>query len=961
MLKYLFVFIFITFGINLSYGLDKEKSVNKELTKEEYETRRWNNILKLINSELKAIGRARKKTVQLQYRVFELMSEKVKLYKEKENKVFLQKKLKYGKKIKREDIFKKTLEHYKAANAYGTNLLKKYPRTKFKAGIYYTLALNSRDFSYDNKELEYLRKAIDYSKDQTKVNYLARTSLAEYYYNNKNWKSAIYQYELVISNKDDEWYSKNLLNYGWCLLKTHKFNDAINNLESSYKLSNDDFYVNVKEQAMTGLISFYVLGVQIQRGIDFINKYSDEKNNALLKLARKSSGKGHYDQAEKIVSSLESTISPQKETELYADLRLFQFELYNQFHKPQKLLNIAKLFPKTKFSEYQQEDAVRKISDVVGAKQVILKKDFSKYNKEYDKDILSEVITYFDILASIHPKEKAQYDYYKAETYYSVEQFDKALSEYKVSLVSYDKVPSKEDLRHKNLDAIFSCISTLKFNKENETIELEYAYTKYLSYWTNDKKAQEIYPRLFGLYLAKKDYQKTQETLDDYVKKFKKDKKKQQDLYTVMMDRLIKEEDTTLLAQKINLMQKGYLGFTKTKIQKSETILASILFKQLQKLKQEGKNREAIDGYQKIFHTEYYPKVIKGEAAFNMGMIYTDIEDNSNALKWYRKSFTFFSKKEIKEKRLFLEKMALRTSLLHNFLNASRLNKFILAMFCKEKDANMAIFRDAIKNDMANNYTTRALYTLSKYKVCVREVSDDLLKEMMVHFFENNEEKTLKDFISKYKLERKFPKEVSHYYEVGYWKHIQTNKSENREYLGLIKKLNYTTAKNFIIGLEQLKSLREQIQFFAPNKISINNKEPDPNQFIQNLTSRIDDLKKISLFAENIFQLGNGKISILVFDELIKVSKAFAIEVESYQFPINDQVFQKQFKSEMYKISNSMRIEAKALQDRSQDLIEKYEVLVTLRNESNKAYEILQVSDIRSPASALGVPLEVVK
>ena len=50
---------------------------------------------------------------------------------------------------------------------------------------------------------------------------------AEYYYNNKNWKSAIYQYKLVIDNKDDEWYSKNLLNYGWCLLKTHEFDGAI--------------------------------------------------------------------------------------------------------------------------------------------------------------------------------------------------------------------------------------------------------------------------------------------------------------------------------------------------------------------------------------------------------------------------------------------------------------------------------------------------------------------------------------------------------------------------------------------------------------------------------------------------------------------------------------------------------------------------------------------------------------
>ena len=184
----------------------------KVMTKEEFEKQRWNRIHKLIQDEINTIKKARSKSVKLQYRLFELMSEKVKLYKEKENKEFMAKKMKYGKKIKRQDIFKKTVSLYKEANAYGLGLLRKYPKTSYKAAIYYTLALNSRDFAYDNKELSYLRNAIKYSKGQRNVNYLARTSLAEYYYNKKNWKAAIYQYEIVLNNKDDEWYTKNLLN-----------------------------------------------------------------------------------------------------------------------------------------------------------------------------------------------------------------------------------------------------------------------------------------------------------------------------------------------------------------------------------------------------------------------------------------------------------------------------------------------------------------------------------------------------------------------------------------------------------------------------------------------------------------------------------------------------------------------------------------------------------------------------
>lgn len=941
----------------------EKKPVKKHvLTKEEFEKKRWNNIYNLIDEEMKAISKVRKKSQKLQYRLFELKSEKVKLFKEKENKEFVAKKLKYGKKIKRKDIFKKTIRLYKEANAYGVGILKKYPNTRYKAAIFYTLALNSRDFAYDNQELPYLRMAIEHSKGQTKVNYLARTSLAEYYYNNKKWKSAIYQYDIVLKNQDDEWYTKNLLNYGWCLLKTHKFDNAINNLEKSFKLSQDEFYVNVQDQAMTGLISFYVLGKQIQRGVDFINKYSSEKNDALLKLAQKSSGKGYYQEAQKIVESLESTINPAKEPELYADLRLFQFDMYKQFHKPKKLLSIAKLFPKTKFTEYQKEDAIRKVSDIVGAKQVILKKDFSKHDQDYDQNTLNEIVTYFDILSHIHNAEKAQYEYFKAETYYSVHLFKDALETYKVSLTSYDKVKSKEDLRHKNLDAIFSCIDNIKFKKAEEDAQLEYAFLKYLGYWPNDKKAKTIYPRLYGLYLAKPDYENTQIILDRYITHFKIDQKKQQDLFKVMLDKLIKTENTELLARKINLMQKKYLSFNQTEIKKSETILANILFKQLQKLNIEGDHKGALAGYQKIHFTDFYPNAIKGEAAFNMGMIYTDTEDNHNALKWYKKSFDYFTKKEINEKRDFLEKMALRTSLLHNFLNAAKLNKFILTMFCYEKEKNQPIFENAIRNDLANNYITKTLHTIETQKKCVKEIPLSLKKEVMVHLFENDHDSTLLSFIDDHKLEKVYPKVIANYYERYFWSFYESNPLKRVRYLNRLKNLKLKSSKSLIVGLEKLENLEKDIERFNKNKVIVKNtKEPDPNVFINDLTKRINKLKAINKKAEQVFELGNGQISVLVYDRLTRLADNFAKEVDLYTFPINDPNFQKQFKGEMYKISSGMRVEVESLKRSTQNLIEKYELLIDQREESHLAHEVLEISDIRTPASEMAITIGLEK
>ncbi len=935
---------------NFAFGAAK-----KDLSKVDYEQLRWNQIHNLIMQEINTIVNVKRKSPKLMYRMFELKSELVKIYKEKDNKNFMALKLKHGKKIKRKAIFKKTISLYKGANKYGLNLLKRYPKTRYKAAIYYTLGLNSRDFAYDNKELVYLRKAIEYSKGQTKVNYLARTSLAEYYYNSKNWKGAIYQYELVINNQDDEWYTKNLLNYGWCLLKSQRFDNAIINLEKSFTLSMDEFYVDVREQAMVGLISFYVLGKQIQRGIDFLDLHAKGDHASMLKLARKASGKGFYPETQKIIDLLESRLSPKKHTELFADFTLFQFEFYQQYHKVAKLLEIAKRFTSVKFNKYQNEDAIRKIASVVGAQQVILKKDFSKHQQEYDEKVLTNIISYFDILAAIDHEEKPQYEYFKAETYYSVELFKDALSSYKISLVSYDKTPSKEDLRHKNLDAIFSCIDNIEFNKKDKRKNLEYAYLKYLSYWPKDKKAQEIHPRIYSLYTSVNNYPKMQSSLDNYISHFPKDLKKQQALYRLLLDSLIKKKKTELLANKITKMQKGYLVFTKTEVKKSETILANILFGQLQLLNKEGNSEAAIAGYQTIHFTDYYPKSIKGEAAFNMGMIYTDLENNSNALKWYQKSFNYFTPKEKNQKRPFLEKMALRTSLLHNFLNAAKLNKFILHNYCNQKVKNTPVFQSSIKNDLANDYVTKAMFTIKEYQKCSKSFPNELKKDIMSHLFEHKHYNTLYSIIDEYKLWSTYADEVSFYYERLYWQNFRNSKITSIQLRSKLKRLKHKNISLFFKAHKALDKFAKKVQRFGEVRIKINTKKPNPQKFIKKLTARINKIKSFSNQASDILSLGHGQVSVLVYDQLTKLSNNFQQEVLEYEIPIPDANFQKQFKGEMNKISRTMGTEAKSLRFKTQKLIEKYELLITSREESHLSKEILEISDIRVPASEMAI------
>lgn len=933
---------------SLSFANTQESTV---VQKEKLEKQRWDHILKLINEEIATINMAKKKSQKLMYRLFELKSEKIKLFKEKENKEFVAKKLKHGNKVQRKDAFRETLTLYNEANNFGKKILKSYPETKFKAAIYYTLALNSRDFSYDNNELGYLLKSIKYSQGQKQVNYLATTSLAEYYYNNKKYKLAVRNYEKIIGNRDDEWLTKNLYNYGWCLLKTHKFDESINRLEEGYKLSSDEFYIDMSEQIMNSLVSFYVYGKQVDRGVAFIKKNATNQNESLLKLAQKASGKGFFKETEEIIADLENKIKPESAPELYTEMRLFQFDLYTQYQKSEKQLMIGQMLPTLKMDDYQREESVRKLSEVVGARQIILKKDFSKHDQSYDKNTLKEVVTYFNILSKVNPAETAQYEYFKGETYYSVSRFKEALFSYKSSLINYDNVKSKNDLRAKNMDAIFSSIDLVNFNEKEKKDELDFAYNKYLSYWPNDVKAQEIYPRLFALHFSTKTYPKMQDAIDRYITNFPNDKDKQKDLYRTFMDDLIQVKNTQLLSSKINKIKQGYLSFDPVEIKKSETILATILFSTFQDLNKAGKQVEALEGYKLVHYTEFYPKSVKAEAAFNMGVIYTDLLDHNNALKWYEKSFSFYTDKEKLEKRDYLEKMALRTELLHDFLYSAKISNFIVSNFCSDKKRNQAIFERSIQNDLANDYISKVFHNLETNLKCVQFFSEDLKKEILVHLFENKHEGDFKSFVDNYKIKNVFRDEVSHYYEKLFWKYYRTNPKKEKMYLYELKNIKYDKkSKLLITALKAYERFSDDVKNFHRIPISTSQLK-DPGVFSDRLQKRLGLLQPLIKSTDSIFELGHGEISVLVFDKLAELTNDLAKEIESYRLNIDDRDFQKQFRDQMNALAKNIYQEKNNYITKSQNLVEKYELLITQRNQTHPARDIIDVSDIRRPAS----------
>ena len=934
---------------------DKRDVKNTPMTKDlSPKVDRWAYLMKLIDEEEKTINMVKKKSEHLEYRLFELYTERIKLYKEKENKAFIESSTK-GKKISRNKAFRKTLYHYDITKKFGFKILKKYPRTRYKAEIWYTLALNSRDYAYDKKQLRYLKNALRFTPKGSVTWYLATVSLAEYYYNEKKYKSAVATYEKVIFNKEDEWYTKNLYNYGWCLLKTHKFGAAINRLEEGYTLSFDKKYIDFREQIMQSLVSFYVIGKEIQRGIKFIMENDKNPFDALYKFAGKTSAKGFYPETEQIIELAEDNFDSKKKVEQLADLRLFQFDFYKNFNKEDKLFKVSKDLSEIALNDYQREETIRKFSDKVRTEQIIIKKDFDKHAQSYDVKRLNSIKSYFKFLATVDKTNLALYEFYTAETLYSVQEYKESLVVYKSALENQLKTPAKEDIKRKAIDGLFSSIDFAELSKKEEKVELEYAYSKYLSIWPKDKKAQQIYPKLFALYLSDARHNDIHQSLVSYNKNFPDDLSKQQDLYRTHLDLLIKNKNTLLLSSKIKEMQTGFMKFTQGEVKKTEVILANLLFNNFQDLRSKGDDKDALAGYQEVFFNRNYPQSIKAEAGFNVGLIYTDLYDTAKSIKWFKKSLPLFNRKEQLKKRVYLEKMSQRSALLQDFLNAAHIQRLVMDNFCSMKEENKRNFEQAIEFDLANDYITKVLYTYDEYQNCT-EPSKAVQTKIIKHLFEFKHESEFLSFIDKKGMLSAHQELISYYLERKFWQYFEKDRSKEvtyKNYLLKTDKAKYTALFKQIKSYHQLK---KDVMAFSKNPLKMD-KVFDGEKFNQKLNTRIKEIRPVIDLSKGLLKFGNANLTLLSYNEIIRLLDNFSQEIKSYTpqglDPSYPKDFVPMFKKQMQQLAANFEKEKIEYRKSAHDFSEKYNILTERINETRQGYSILKAFDLRVPASIL--------
>lgn len=751
---------------------------------------RWTELMTLVSQEMKILENAKRKGPELYYRMLELHSEKLKLIHEKNNKAFMEKSKVANVTKDKESFFGETRAYYTFTKEFGYKLIKNYPQANRRAEVLYALALNSRDYGRDNITEKYLLETISLVQDpHASLRHHAETALADFYYNEKRYPEAVTYYERVIKKTEDEWLTKHYFNLSWCYLKSREFDKAIKAIRESYTLSKDETYVNIREQVLDNIGSFYVYAGRPLEGLDFYLKNEKDPIPYLIPMAQKTSEKGHQKETEVVLEAAQDLIDKNKwfnyQEELFHSYLDF-YRHYNRFADHEETSAKMVAYYKKADSDKElklktdlKEDAIEKMRSLAGFLQVKLAKNMKEDGGSFSQSEMTIVLNFFNHLIVLDPKRKVEYLYFRGETLYSVRRFEEAAPAY-VACVNEAKNVKSDDYARKSLNSLLALTGMEVIEKELNKKYLIFAYSEHVGIWPRDEKSEQIYPKLFEIYRQGNEDIKAAQVVRAFNKAYPEHLKDQQVLMTKVLDLFIEQKNTKKLAAWIFEFKAGFLSFTKDVIEKTEITLGNMLFMEYQELAKKGNKLAAAQGFESIFINKLYTDKVKSQSAFFAAMTYLELAETVKSYHWQALAYTKFSEEEKLAKRDEQLKMSERTYKLQDFVTSQKISEFLLKKFCSLKDDTQTRFYEiAVMTALVEENTESAENTIRQYSHCIKsdKAKEMALAQMYSYFEKTGDFRGLRLHVHRYPTEQ-FKNQYRFTLQKWYWERSSLNLKE---------------------------------------------------------------------------------------------------------------------------------------------------------------------------------------
>lgn len=759
-------------------------------------------LLKMIEEEKKTINRLSNLGPRLQWRLFELESEKLRIIREKENKAFLENS-RPG--ILKSTFFKYSNRFYKSIRSEGLKIIKKYPHFKNNADIYYSLALNARDMGIEKEENHFLYKALAKTRSRT-LTYNIKMSLAEHHYNSKNYKKAIQFYTPVIENKSDDWYTKHLFNLSWCYVKTKKYDKAIELAKQSIESSRDKRYVDISPQVFESIGLFFVLAEKEQEGTQYYLDNHSNPTEYLLKMAKKTAtdkgfNKAHYIYSKTLEMNLDRKII-NSEIETRIDLLDFyrNFKQFDLFYD--NTTSLVALKTQNHLKGESLESVIEKVMGLTGYLQIKFTKNQKINITNYDQSEKKQIISFFDSLNMLDTKNTDNYTYLQAETFYSTSSFKEAFGYYENALnnsINLNKSikisDEKNKLRTKIFDGLLSILEKGFLKEKQITV-----YKKHIELFPKNERSRVLHSRVFNIFLEENNTEQMEKAVAHYNKDYSEDLSIQKQMYIKYMDVLIKQKNIPTFAVNINKIKAGYLSLENSYINESIKVLGQLLFSKYQDIKDSA---QQLDGYKSLYDNELYPREIKEKSSLKL-LSLNAVQNNYDQVEtWFNNWFTISNNKE-KEKNIAFSSQLVNKLLLTGNLNLSNnIGLKTLTQRCTKKDKhNDELFNTIITSNLLRADFNSTMSSINLKKCLSEKYSEiDIHKQISSHYLKNQEYK----FYFSYK--KRYPNFLREEYEQNlvfiYWDSVFNEKTSMAESIMRLLK----SSKSSLITKAALKEI----------------------------------------------------------------------------------------------------------------------------------------------------------
>lgn len=560
----------------------------------------WKKHYALVNSDIKSVEALKKRDLGLEVRLFELYGEKLSLLIEKERDYRI-KFLETASNKQLDGIVKLQNRTLTKLDKLGTSIEKRTNDKKVITKINYFRALNYLSIKDDKKFFYYMRKAEATNVDK-KIGYQIDIKLANYYYNENKYDEASKYYKKLLYDVKSPWLTKHYYNLAWSELKLDHFSEALGYLKKAHLFERQKGYYNIGEQLTDALLLFHAYAQKTNAGLQYFNKYNLDSFENLLKYMHYVFGHGKRQDSILVINTINQKKLTLDQEYKFLEKKILVFRTMKKFSMLQKSLSEFKkkvIGQSSKVDKIVKEELILAIKGYTGYLQELIKSErlISEKNK---KSYIKYMAYNFNVLRAIDPENELEYYFYQGETYFSQEEYGVAAKIYATGIQHLKKSKKKTDpYLEKTFDSLFKSLENKK--KTNKKLLL-FSFSSYLYFYPKGKKSNEIYQRILSIYKKDGDEKKMFSLLRDYNKSFPNMLEIQKNFYKQILNGYIDKKDIESLRKLKEIVAGKFLGFTKKEVDAIGKVIKEIRFSKYENLAKEGKYKEAIEGFKRLYN-----------------------------------------------------------------------------------------------------------------------------------------------------------------------------------------------------------------------------------------------------------------------------------------------------------------------------------------------------------------------